>query len=151
MNSQAPAVPPPVAADLRPPGLWPRFSAMVYEAILLVGVVFIGAWVYLKLFGDSSQGPARHVFQGYLLVVCAGYFIYCWRHSGQTLAMKTWGLRLVQADGGALTLRLALVRYVLALIGLLAGGVGFLWAAADPERQFLHDRMLGTRIVRAPI
>lgn len=132
-------------------GLWPRFAAMVYEGILLVGLVFIGAWVYLKLFGDSSHGVARHVFQGYLAIVCGGYFIYCWRRSGQTLAMKTWGVRLVQAGGDSLSLPRALARYALALLGLLAGGAGFLWALVDPERQFLHDRLLGTRLVRAPI
>jgi uncharacterized RDD family membrane protein YckC len=65
--------------------------------------------------------------------------------------MKTWGLRLVRADGKPLSLRQALVRYGLALLGLLAGGMGFLWAALDADRQFLHDRLLGTRIVRAPI
>jgi uncharacterized RDD family membrane protein YckC len=26
----------------------------------------------------------------------------------------------------------------------------FLWAFVDPERQFLHDRIAGTRIVEAP-
>jgi uncharacterized RDD family membrane protein YckC len=132
-------------------GLWPRFAAMVYEGFLLVGLVFIGTWVYLKLFGDASHGIARHVLQGYLAIVCGGYFIYCWRRSGQTLAMKTWGVRLVQGGGEPLSLPLALARYALALLGLLAGGVGFAWAAVDPERQFLHDRLLGTRLVRAPI
>jgi uncharacterized RDD family membrane protein YckC len=140
-----------VAAPASLAGLWPRFAAMVYECILLVGLVFIGSWVFLKLFGDSTHGLARHVFQGYLAVVCGVYFVYCWLHSGQTLAMKTWGLRLVRADGKPLSLRLALARYGLALLGLLAGGTGFLWAAVDADRQFLHDRLLGTRIVRAPI
>jgi uncharacterized RDD family membrane protein YckC len=149
VSIEAPAEPADAPALLA--GLWPRFAAMVYESILLVGVVFIGSWVFLKLFGDSSHGIARHLFQGYLAAVCGVYFIYCWRHLGQTLAMKTWGVRLVRADREPLSLRLALARYGLALLGLLAGGTGFAWAAVDPERQFLHDRLLGTRIVRAPI
>ena len=124
---------------------------MVYEGVLLVGVTFIGSWVYLKLFGDSSHGIARHVFQAYVALLCGVYFVYCWRRSGQTLAMKTWGLRLVRADGGTLTLGRAVARYILALAGLLAAGVGFLWVVVDRDRQFLHDRLLGTRIVRAPI
>lgn len=138
-------------AQARLAGLWPRFAAMVYESILLVGVVFIGSWVFLKLLGDASHGIARHVLQGYLAIICGAYFVYCWRRSGQTLAMKTWGVRLVRADGRPLSIRLALARYGLALLGLLAGGTGFVWAAVDPERQFLHDRLLGTRLVRAPI
>jgi len=132
-------------------GLWPRFGAMVYEGVLLVGIVFIGSWVYLKLFGDASHGVARHVFQGYLAVLCGVYFVYCWRHTGQTLGMKTWGLRLVRTDGTRLTLGRAIARYALALTGLVAGGIGFAWVVLDRDRQFLHDRLLGTRIVRAPI
>lgn len=132
-------------------GLWPRFGAMVYEGVLLVGIVFIGSWVYLKLFGDASHGIARHVFQGYLAILCGVYFVYCWRHTGQTLGMKTWGLRLVLANGDKLTLARAAARYALALAGLVAGGIGFLWVIVDRDRQFLHDRLLGTRVVRAPI
>jgi len=70
--------------------------------------------------------------------------------SGQTLAMKTWGLRLRRADGEPLTLPVAIGRYVLAVAGLLCMGVGFLWALVDRDRQFLHDRLMGTRILRAP-
>ena len=132
-------------------GLWPRFAAMIYEGILLVGLVFISSWLFLKLMGDASQGPVRHIFQAYVIAVCGAYFIHCWRRSGQTLGMKTWGLRLVRVDGQALTLNRALARYLLAIAGLSAGGIGFLWALVDPDRQFLHDRLLGTRIVRAPI
>ncbi len=28
--------------------------------------------------------------------------------------------------------------------------VGYLWPIVDPDRQFLHDRIAGTRIVMAP-
>jgi uncharacterized RDD family membrane protein YckC len=56
-------------------------------------------------------------------------------------------MRLVTQYGDALTLRQASLRYVLASAGLLLLGVGFLWALVDPERQFLHDRLGGTRIV----
>ena len=61
--------------------------------------------------------------------------------------MKTWRLRLVTRDGGPLMLRHALARFVFALGGSLLLGAGFVWAVADRERQFLHDRLAGTRIV----
>ncbi len=62
--------------------------------------------------------------------------------------MKTWRLKLVPARGESLSVRQALVRYVLAWISLLAAGLGFVWAAFDREHQFLHDRLAGTRIVK---
>jgi uncharacterized RDD family membrane protein YckC len=95
-------------------------------------------------------GPARLLFQAYLLLVAGAYFIWFWRRGGQTLAMKTWRLRLVDTRGGALTPRLALARFVLAALGTLCLGAGFLWALVDRDRQFLHDRLAGTRIVSVP-
>jgi len=43
-----------------------------------------------------------------------------------------------------------MLRFSLALIGLLLAGVGFWWALFDRDRQFLHDRIVGTRLVRVP-
>jgi len=52
----------------------------------------------------------------YLTGLAALYFIYCWTHGGQTLAMKTWRLRVVMKDGGPLSLRTAVYRYLGALV-----------------------------------
>jgi len=89
----------------------------------------------------------RHAFQVYLFVVLGLYFVGCWRRGGQTLAMKTWKLRLAGADGTRITLRQALVRYACVWPCLLLGGIGILYAPFDRERQFLHDRLAGTNIV----
>jgi uncharacterized RDD family membrane protein YckC len=61
--------------------------------------------------------------------------------------MQTWKIRLVSADGGPLTTRQVFLRYSLAWPSLLAGGVGVLWALVDRDRQFLHDRLAGTRLI----
>jgi uncharacterized RDD family membrane protein YckC len=64
--------------------------------------------------------------------------------------MKTWRIRLVQANGDTLTFKQAVLRFFLALLGLLLAGAGFWWALVDRDRQFLHDRLAGTRLVRVP-
>jgi uncharacterized RDD family membrane protein YckC len=129
-------------------GLWPRFASLAYEAILLFGVAFISAYLFVALARDAQHGLARLVFQIYLLAICGAYFVFCWTRSGQTLAMKTWHLRLETADGGRVRPAQALLRFLLALpsVGL---GFGLLWAFLDRDRQFLHDRLAGTRIVNA--
>ena len=63
--------------------------------------------------------------------------------------MKTWKLRLVSADGGPVSVRRAALRYLLACLSVALAGAGLVWAAFDRDRQFLHDRLAGTRIVRS--
>ena len=41
-----------------------------------------------------------------------------------------------------------MLRSLHALFGLAAGVLGIAWALIDPDRQFLHDRLAGTRLVR---
>jgi uncharacterized RDD family membrane protein YckC len=43
----------------------------------------------------------------------------------------------------------AVHRYLLAVLGLAAAGLGFAWALVDRDRQFLHDRLAGTALVEA--
>jgi uncharacterized RDD family membrane protein YckC len=71
--------------------------------------------------------------------------VFCWVRTGQTLAQKTWNLRLTNLDGSLLRPRRAILRYLLALPSI-GSGIGLLWALIDPERQFLHDRLVGSRL-----
>jgi uncharacterized RDD family membrane protein YckC len=116
---------------------------MAYEAILLFAVAFFAAWLFFFASGgrDATHGWERYVLQLFILVVFAAYFLWCWLRGGQTLAMKAWGIRLVDV-----TPRKALLRFVLAL---LLFPVSVAWALLDRDRQFLHDRLAGTRLVNA--
>jgi uncharacterized RDD family membrane protein YckC len=120
---------------------------MVYESLLVFGIAFFAGLLFVGAAGGSPSGWLRHVFQVYLFLVIGIYLVGSWRHRGQTLAMKTWKLRLVGAGGAAITLRQAIVRYVCVWPCLMLGGIGILYALFDRERRFLHDRLAGTRIV----
>jgi uncharacterized RDD family membrane protein YckC len=138
-----------VSAQNQPLSLAPLFRrtlSLVYETLLLIAVLWCAGLFYALVEVRIIPTHLRGFYQAYLLAVAGIYFAWQWR-GGQTLPMKTWRMRLVTQYGDALTLRQASVRYVLASAGLLLLGVGFLWALVDPERQFLHDRLGGTRIV----
>ena len=111
-------------------------------------VVFLAAYLFLAVTHDASSGAAHTVFQIWLLVVCGGYFVYCWTRGGRTLAMRTWHLKVAQANGMAIDWRAAWLRYALAVPGLLLCGMGYWWAFIDRDGQFLHDRLAGTRVFR---
>lgn len=127
-------------------GIWRRLAALMYEAILAFAIVFAAAYLFIALASDTPTGWLRVVFYAYLLIICGAYFVFCWVRSGQTLAQKAWGLRLTYRDGSLLRPGRAILRYVLALASV-GSGIGLLWAVFDPQRQFLHDRLSGSRQV----
>ena len=102
----------------------------------------------LPLTNHFPDTTARAFLQLALIAVAGFYFVYCWSHGGQTLPMKTWRLRLVARDGSDLGWKLAIRRYIVALPAVILCGIGFAWALVDPNREFLHDRIAGTRIVK---
>ncbi len=143
---------------------------MIYEGILLFGVVFLASYL-LDTLTQSRHGlmlrPTRQVF---LFVAIGIYFMVNWRRNGQTLPMKTWGIRLADADGRTPRFSRLLLRYLLIwplplltawllatlstvlqssaidMLIVLAPFSLFIWTWFDPRGQFLHDRILGTEL-----
>ena len=148
-----------------------RLFCMVYEAMLLFGVVFIAGWLFSTLLQQRHALAMRHGQQIWQFIVLGAYFGWFWTHGGQTLAMKTWRVRVVMRNGQALRWPRALLRYALAWLWFLPGLAVAWWIEArgamllllplanaalwsmttclDPDRQFLHDRIVGTRQVLA--
>jgi uncharacterized RDD family membrane protein YckC len=127
------------------PGLPRRLASMGYEAVLLFAVAFFAAWLFYFASGgrDATTGATRYLLQLFIALVFAGYFLWCWLRGGQTLAMKAWRIRLV-----GVTPARALLRFALALL-LVPTLISIVWSLFDGERQFLHDRLAGTRLVNA--
>lgn len=155
------------------PGVLPRLLSLVYETFLVAALLMVAGFAFQPLRGALPEGVARPAESLFLLLVLAAYFCWCWLRSGQTLAMKTWHIRLVAADGGAVGLRAALIRFVLGLIlylpllstltwwfyqrqqalPFLLASIAMLllcwcWAWFDADRQMLQDRLAGTRLIK---
>lgn len=155
-------------AQLQTPGLARRMACWVYEGILMFGVVFIFGYLFGTLTQTRHALENRHALQAFLFLIFGIYFIWLWSR-GQTLAMKTWNICIVDKAGRVISQRRALLRYGLSWLWLLpplgavapfslpAGEVvvvvlGWVavWAVMSrfhPEQQFLHDAMAGTRLV----
>ncbi len=154
---------------LRAPSLRRRMACWLYEGMLLFAVVFIAGWLFSTLGQMRDAMDARRpLLQGFLFVVFGIYFGWFWSR-GQTLAMKTWHLRIVDRQGRAVTQARALLRYLLswvwllpplmalapyrlsgAEVALLVVGWVLVWAILSrfhPEGQFWHDALAGTRLV----
>jgi uncharacterized RDD family membrane protein YckC len=125
-----------------------RLISLIYEALILAAVLMAGALPVVMLTHQWHHTAARITLQLSLLVLCGAFYIWQWTRTGQTLPMKTWRLKLVTTDGTPLDARRACLRYFAALLTIATAGLGFLWALIDRDRQFLHDRIAGTRIMQ---
>lgn len=153
---------------LQAPGLWRRMACWLYEGMLMFGVVFIAGYLFGTLSQTRHALDNRLALQGFLFVVFGIYFTWFWS-KGQTLAMKTWHIRVVDRHGRTVSQPQAFARYLLswlwflpplALIApfklpagesfvLLLGWIA-VWAIASrlhPQSQFWHDALAGTRLV----
>lgn len=132
-------------------GLRRRLASMLYESMLLLGVLALTFLVpYLILGAVLQYTPPGWLLWVHVFGVLGGYFVWYWRRNGQTLAMQTWRLKLVDAEGRPLALGSCWLRYALAWPSVLLCGAGLLWALVDRDRQFLHDRLSGSRLVLLP-
>jgi len=136
--------------SFKPAGIWRCFGCWVYDGLLMLALAFIGSWGFLRLFGDATHAPLRYFFQAYLIILWGLYFVYCWHIRGQTLAMKTWEIKLIDIRTKMPpTAMRSTMRYLFAWLSLLSGGLGFLWALWDKEHRFLHDRICKTVLRKA--
>jgi uncharacterized RDD family membrane protein YckC len=173
-----PARPSASGAPDRHASLWRRYAALGYEGLLLAAIVLVVGFLTLPAV-PSTEGDGRALavppFPARVLSACfvfAAAGLYCtwsWTGGRRTLPMKTWRLAIVRADGRTVDAKRAVARYVAAWIGPAAAlvayaalqpanlgthamwlaAIGYLWPLVDPDRQFLHDRIAGTRIVTA--
>jgi uncharacterized RDD family membrane protein YckC len=149
-----------------------RLISMVYETLLGLAVLFLPLLILEIAMNGSVGKTAWHARQALVFLVLGAYFIHQWSRNGQTLAMQTWRIKVVSPGHAHLPLRTAAVRYLLSwmwvlpavVVGAVAGlehwhamgalGAGILlWsltAFLDKDRQFLHDKLAGTRLVQLP-
>lgn len=135
------------AAQTKAPSLLKLGACFIYDTLVVVAISFFCGWLFLWLVGDATHGAKRYVLQLFLWLSVGVYFVWCWSKSGQTLAMQTWKLKIVDQHLQLLGIKAAVARYVLACVSLMLFGLGFLWAIVDRDRLFLHDRLLKSRII----
>jgi uncharacterized RDD family membrane protein YckC len=121
--------------------------ACVYELLILIAIWMLFTWLFVTVFGDATQGYKRLLLQVLLWMVTGVYFVLCWVKTGQTLAMQVWKMKVVNHEGQLLTVKQALVRYLLATLLMMVFGIGFLYMFINKKRLFLHDHFLNTRCV----
>jgi uncharacterized RDD family membrane protein YckC len=151
------------------PSLFKRMAAWIYEGLLLFALCALTALAFGYITKSTHALAHRIELQVLLFVVMGIYFSWFWS-KGQTLAMKTWRFTITDTHGKPISIRLAALRYLLSwlwfappllalaftdlnktrlysvMVGWLAAYSAIAWL--HPSKQFLHDRLAGTRLVQ---
>ena len=153
---------------LRPQGQFPhaglprRLAAMFYDFLLCTALLIVTAFIYklvwiafvgeakMRTLTESGALDGDPLLSTILLFVLFGFFAKFWTHSGQTLGMQVWGIRVQNADGSAIDLWQALLRFMIAIISWLCCGLGFWWILWDKQKRSWHDRYSESLIVQLP-
>ena len=156
-------------ADLSPPSLKRRMACWLYEGMLLFAVTFMAGYLFSTLSQTRYALDNRHGLQAFVFLVLAIYFTWFW-HKGQTLAMKTWHIRVVDIHGKSLSQKQAFIRFLFSWVWFLPplciawmfsySGLDSLlmlsaWVAVwafltrfQTQGHFWHDIWAGTRLIR---
>lgn len=153
------------------PSLQRRMACWIYEGLLVFSIVFFSTLLFTVFTSGAEQQADRRLLQALLFLVLGAYFGWFW-HRGQTLAMKTWRIQLLDRHGQTVKMTRALLRYLFSWIwfappllvatflpwtkmqwlALALLWIG-LWCALSllrPDRQFWHDAWAGTRLTLTP-
>lgn len=149
--------------DFPPASLIRRLAAMFYDFLLCMALMMVIILIYqqglLRLIYGSEQLLAMAqeqkldhdpILGSLLLIGLFAFFAKFWTHSGQTLGMQVWGIRIQNRDGSAIDLWQALLRFFIAIGSWLCLGLGYLWMLGDKQQRTWHDRYSDSVVVQLP-
>lgn len=144
--------------SIKDAALWRRLAAMVYDSIVIIAIWIIVGFIVLSAFGiDQAQIVENdHVVMDpyYRLTLFSSmllsaylFFAWFWTHSGQTLGMQAWKIRIQNTDRSAISYKQSLIRCVIAPFSFLFLGAGYFYMFFNPEKLTLHDRLSHSVVV----
>ncbi|MEH6366802.1 MULTISPECIES: RDD family protein [Pseudomonas] len=153
---------------LRPQGEFPaaglprRCAAMFYDFLLCVALLIVVTFIYklilmgfygadtLREMSDAGALDGDPILSTILFFCLFGFFSKFWTYNGQTLGMQVWGIRIQNADGSAISLWQALLRFVISIASWLCLGLGFFWIIWDKQKRSWHDIYSESQTVQLP-
>ncbi|WP_010486673.1 RDD family protein [Pseudomonas sp. S9] len=148
--------------DFPSAGLPRRFAAMFYDFLLCVALLIVVTFIYklilmgfygaeqLKQMSDSGALDGDPILSTLLFICLFGFFSKFWTYNGQTLGMQVWGVRAQNADGTAISLWQALLRFMVSIASWLWLGLGFFWVLIDKQHRTWHEIYSESQTVQLP-
>lgn len=159
MSNKSP-ISPQASADCPRAGLLRRLAALLYDGFLVTAIWFLLGYVMQLIFGTEANQVVDGQVQtnalesnllfALMLLSAAGFYVWFWTRSGQTLGMIAWRLRTQTLDNHLLSPAQALKRWLLAWPSFALFGLGYLWLYVDRNGDALHDRLSGSKVIVLP-
>ena len=145
-----------------PVPVWRLLAAMTYDSILILAIWMVVAFLVLSLFGienartiDGEVVTLEPIYKNTLLAAMIfsayAFFGWFWTHSGQTLGMQTWRIRVVNNNGESISVGQSVIRFALAIVSLLLCGLGYFYMFFNAKKETLHDNLSATKIIIMPL
>ncbi|WP_148862458.1 RDD family protein [Marinobacter fonticola] len=147
---------------LPPASLVKRLLAMLYDGLICIAVLIVATWGYTllaawvvgfeeyKQMAEAGRINSDPLLTSFLFVVLFLFFGYFWTHTGQTLGMQVWRVRVENPDGTSIRWPQALLRFLMGWVSWLACGLGYLWMIWDGENRSWTDRFSESLVVQVP-
>jgi len=156
MTQQTPAI------NNTPAPLWRILAAMAYDSILVIAIWMVVTFIILSFFGVENartlEGEAvvldpiyKNITFTAMIVSAWAFYGWFWTHSGQTLGMQAWRIRVVSKQGKPITVAQSVVRFGAAMVSWLLLGIGYWMMLFNSEKETLHDKVSNTRLVSVPL
>jgi len=128
------------------PGFLRRLTAILYDFLLLIAVLFVATALLLPLNAGKAFTAQQFFFPLYLLLVSFFFYAWFWTHGGQTLGLRAWNIKVLTLDRKPISWKQALLRFLVAILSWGFFGLGFLWILIDKNRRSWHDHLSKTAL-----
>lgn len=128
------------------PGLFRRLAAIVYDAFLLVAVLFVATAAILPFHAGVAFTSENFLYPVYLTGVSFIFFGWFWTHGGQTLGMRAWKIKILTVDRHPINWCQAAWRFFSAILSWVFVGLGFWWILFDKRKRGWHDHVSKTAV-----
>lgn len=135
------------------PGLLLRLIIVIYDGLLLAGVLFAAYTIIFALAlllpePVASSAWLKHLQFAMLVLLSFLFYGWFWVNGGQTLGMRAWHLYLIKEDGKFISWRQAAIRYCAASLSWLFIGLGFAFILLNRDKKTWHDLLSKSSIVK---
>ncbi len=147
-------------------GFWSRAAARIIDLLIIIAafnLIYLadrigadaGLWTGMGLGEGNRSGVGfsmANVLRGlFFLTFPVFYYVYLHAMYGQTFGKMALKIKVVNEDGTPLDYRKAFLRWLGYFLCDLTFYIGYLWAAFDPRKQGLHDKVCKTVVVRTDV